>query len=59
MMKSRFETWFDRVDLRIVRWLARYSMTFLRIGMGIVFASFVSLYLLFSKLYYRASFNFG
>jgi len=39
-MKSNFETWFDQVDLNIVRWLARYSLTLLRVGMGIVFLWF-------------------
>ncbi len=31
---------FDSLDQRIVRWLARYSLSFLRIGMGIVFLWF-------------------
>jgi uncharacterized membrane protein YphA (DoxX/SURF4 family) len=31
---------FDRVDRNIVRWLARYSLPLLRIGMGIVFLWF-------------------
>ncbi len=34
---------FDRVDRKIVRWLARYSVTLLRIGMGIVFLWFGAL----------------
>jgi uncharacterized membrane protein YphA (DoxX/SURF4 family) len=34
---------FDRVDRIIVRWLARYSVTLLRIGMGIVFLWFGAL----------------
>lgn len=39
-MKGNFDTRFDQVDLKIVRWLARYSMTILRIGMGIIFLWF-------------------
>lgn len=34
---------FDRVDRGIVRWLARYSVTLLRIGMGVVFVWFGAL----------------
>jgi uncharacterized membrane protein YphA (DoxX/SURF4 family) len=34
---------FDRVDRKIVRWLARYSVTLLRIGMGVVFLWFGAL----------------
>jgi uncharacterized membrane protein YphA (DoxX/SURF4 family) len=34
---------FDRVDRNIVRWLARYSVTLLRIGMGVVFVWFGAL----------------
>ena len=34
---------FDRVDRIIVRWLARYSVTLLRFGMGIVFLWFGAL----------------
>ncbi|HEX9616519.1 MAG TPA: hypothetical protein VGA03_03835, partial [Anaerolineales bacterium] len=35
--------WLDRLDMSIVRWLARYSLPFLRIGMGIVFLWFGAL----------------
>jgi uncharacterized membrane protein YkgB len=38
--KSNFRNWLDRLDQRIVRWLAHYSLPFLRIGMGIVFLWF-------------------
>jgi uncharacterized membrane protein YphA (DoxX/SURF4 family) len=34
---------FDRLDRKIVQWLARYSVTLLRIGMGIVFLWFGAL----------------
>lgn len=34
---------FDRVDRSIVRWLARYSLTILRLGLGIVFVWFGAL----------------
>lgn len=37
---SRFQIWLDRLDRSIVRWLARYSLPFLRIGLGIVFLWF-------------------
>jgi uncharacterized membrane protein YphA (DoxX/SURF4 family) len=40
---SEMRVRFDRVDREIVRWLARYSVTLLRIGMGIVFVWFGAL----------------
>ena len=40
MNKKKLSEWMDRLDLIIVQWLARYSLTFLRIGMGIVFLWF-------------------
>ena len=40
MMNINFRNWLDRLDVSIVRWLARYSLPFLRIGMGIVFLWF-------------------
>lgn len=40
---SVLQTMFDKLDRRIVDWLARYSLTFLRIGMGIVFLWFGAL----------------
>src|SRR3990172_5761728 len=43
MIKSNFRNRLDRLDLIIVRWLARYSLPFLRIGMGIVFLWFGAL----------------
>jgi uncharacterized membrane protein YphA (DoxX/SURF4 family) len=43
MRKNNFNRWLDRLDLAIVRWLARYSLPFLRIGMGIVFLWFGAL----------------
>jgi uncharacterized membrane protein YphA (DoxX/SURF4 family) len=43
MRKNNFRKWLDRLDLAIVRWLARYSLPFLRIGMGIVFLWFGAL----------------
>ncbi|HEY5573858.1 MAG TPA: DoxX family membrane protein, partial [Anaerolineales bacterium] len=43
MIKSNIRNTLDRLDLIIVRWLARYSLPFLRIGMGIVFLWFGAL----------------
>ncbi|HEX6384747.1 MAG TPA: DoxX family protein [Anaerolineae bacterium] len=43
MMNHNFSKWFDRLDQQIVRWLARYSLPFLRFGMGIVFLWFGAL----------------
>jgi uncharacterized membrane protein YphA (DoxX/SURF4 family) len=40
MSKHNFRNWFDRPDLSIVRWLVRYSLPFLRFGMGVVFLWF-------------------
>jgi uncharacterized membrane protein YphA (DoxX/SURF4 family) len=41
--KNNVRTWLDHVDLSIARWLARYSLPFLRTGMGIVFLWFGAL----------------
>ena len=43
MKKNNFRNWLDQLDLIIVQWLARYSLPFLRIGMGIVFLWFGAL----------------
>ena len=43
MRTSHFRKRVDYLDLRIVRWLARYSLPFLRIGMGVVFLWFGAL----------------
>ncbi|MCI0393548.1 MAG: DoxX family membrane protein [Chloroflexi bacterium] len=43
MSKSNLQKWLDRLDLSIVRWLARYSLPFLRMGMGIIFLWFGAL----------------
>ena len=43
MSKSNFRNWLDHLDLSIVRWLARYSLSFLRFGMGVVFLWFGAL----------------
>ena len=43
MMNNNLRKWFDRLDQQIVRWLARYSLPFLRFGMGIVFLWFGAL----------------
>ncbi|MCU0495459.1 MAG: DoxX family protein, partial [Chloroflexaceae bacterium] len=37
---AAMEQLFDRYDVRITRWLARHSLTLLRIGLGIVFLWF-------------------
>lgn len=36
-MKKFFTTWFERVDVRITRWMARYGIGLLRVSLGIVF----------------------
>ena len=38
-----FQTLFDRIDLRITRWMARYSLGILRFGLGIIFIWFGAL----------------
>jgi uncharacterized membrane protein YphA (DoxX/SURF4 family) len=43
MNKSNFRARLDHLDSRIVCWLARFSLAFLRIGMGIVFVWFGAL----------------
>jgi uncharacterized membrane protein YphA (DoxX/SURF4 family) len=40
MSKYTLREWMNQLDLSIVRWLALYSLPFLRIGMGIVFLWF-------------------
>lgn len=40
---SRYETWFDRTDKQITRWMARYGLRLLRISMGVVFFWFGAL----------------
>jgi uncharacterized membrane protein YphA (DoxX/SURF4 family) len=43
MINNNFRVWMDRLDLAFVSWLARYSLPFLRVGMGIVFLWFGAL----------------
>lgn len=43
MFTKKLSQWIDYIDLNIVRWLARYSLTFLRVGMGLVFLWFGAL----------------
>jgi uncharacterized membrane protein YkgB len=43
MSKIKLREWGERLDQTIVQWLARYSLHFLRIGMGIVFLWFGAL----------------
>lgn len=43
MNKTTFREWLDRLDLSIVRLLARHSLPFLRFGMGVVFLWFGAL----------------
>lgn len=38
-----FQTKFDHIDLRITRWMARNSLTILRIGLGVIFIWFGAL----------------
>jgi uncharacterized membrane protein YphA (DoxX/SURF4 family) len=40
MSKNKLREWMDRLDRSLVRWLARYSLPFLRFGMGIIFLWF-------------------
>jgi uncharacterized membrane protein YkgB len=40
---QEFRTHFDRMDRRITRWMARYGMGILRIGLGVVFLWFGAL----------------
>jgi uncharacterized membrane protein YphA (DoxX/SURF4 family) len=40
MSKNKLREWMDQLDQSIVRWLARHSLPFLRIGMGIIFLWF-------------------
>jgi uncharacterized membrane protein YphA (DoxX/SURF4 family) len=40
---NNLREWMDRLDLSIVRWLARYSLPFLRTGMGVIFLWFGAL----------------
>ena len=39
----QFQNWFDRVDRKITSWMAKYGLTILRIGLGIVFFWFGAL----------------
>jgi uncharacterized membrane protein YkgB len=41
--RSKLETSFDRIDRAITRWMARYGLTILRIGLGVVFFWFGAL----------------
>jgi len=38
-----FQTVFDRIDLRITRWMARYSLDVLRFALGVIFIWFGAL----------------
>jgi uncharacterized membrane protein YkgB len=41
--RAQFEARFDRVDRAITRWMARYGLVIMRIGLGIVFFWFGAL----------------
>ena len=43
---QNFQTSFDRIDQHITRWMARYSLIILRIGLGLVFIWFGALKLI-------------
>lgn len=43
MFEKKSAQWLDNVDRSIVRWLARYSLPFLRTGMGVIFLWFGAL----------------
>lgn len=34
---QKLNVWFDRVDRRIINWMARYGVLFLRLSLGVVF----------------------
>ncbi len=38
-----FQGYFERIDLRITRWMARYSLSILRFGLGVIFVWFGAL----------------
>lgn len=40
---QNFQMIFDRIDLRITRWMARYSLDILRFGLGVIFVWFGAL----------------
>jgi uncharacterized membrane protein YkgB len=40
---KNFQKLFDRIDLHITRWMARFSLDLLRIGLGVVFVWFGAL----------------
>ncbi|MBK8903730.1 MAG: DoxX family membrane protein [Anaerolineaceae bacterium] len=40
---ENFQTQFDRIDRQITYWMARYGMTIMRVGLGIVFFWFGAL----------------
>jgi uncharacterized membrane protein YkgB len=40
---QNLQTIFDRVDLHITRWMARYSLDILRFGLGVIFVWFGAL----------------
>jgi uncharacterized membrane protein YphA (DoxX/SURF4 family) len=43
MINRSLREWMDRMDQNIVRWSARYSLPFLRFGMGVIFLWFGAL----------------
>ena len=40
---QNLQTIFDRIDIRITRWMARYSLDILRFGLGVIFIWFGAL----------------
>ena len=40
---EHFMHWFNRMDLRITRWMASYGLTTLRLGLGVIFVWFGAL----------------
>ncbi len=43
MKNQTFERQFNTIDLHVTRWMARYGLTLLRIGLGIIFLWFGAL----------------
>jgi uncharacterized membrane protein YkgB len=43
IMSENFQNIFERIDLRITQWMARYSLAVLRFGLGIIFVWFGAL----------------
>lgn len=45
-LRKQYQTWFNRVDWQVTRWMANHGLTLLRISMGVVFFWFGALKLI-------------